>query len=157
MTSEAVDVRNQVWEQINALSSYRRRLFCSHQMHREVSLPQMYVLISLQDCGETTVSELAALLQISAPSTSSILDRMEEHQVIERSRDAVDRRVVHVRITERGRVLVEEMMGLQREHLNRLLEAMTDDEARDVLLGAAAIRRVLGRMPENLPVQKPTL
>lgn len=97
-----------------------------------------------------TVSELAHLLSVSAPSASSILDRMEEHGLVERVRDAVDRRVVHVGVAEQGRRMMEEMMGLKREQLQRLLESMTDVELEHVVEGAAAVDRALSRVGETV-------
>jgi len=135
---------------VDALTAYRRRAMCAQPQHRHVSMPQFYILMTLQERGAMTVSELAHLLSVSAPSASSILDRMEEHGLVERVRDAVDRRVVHVGVAEQGRRMMEEMMGLKREQLQRLLESMTDVELEHVVEGAAAVDRALSRVGETV-------
>jgi len=140
---------DQAVAQINALAAHRRRAICA-QPRRQVSMPQVYILMTLQEGGAMTVSELAHLLSVSAPSASSILDRMEEHGLVERVRDDVDRRVVHVGIAEPGRRMMEEMMGLKREQLQRLLDSMTDSELEHVVKGAAAVDRALSRASESL-------
>jgi len=134
---------------IDALGAHRRRAICAQPRHRQVSMPQLYILMTLQERGAMTVSELAHLLSVSAPSASSILDRMEEHGLVERVRDDVDRRVVHVGIAQPGRRMMEEMMGLKLEQLQRLLDSMTDSELEHVVMGAAAMERALSRVSET--------
>lgn len=139
-----------VLSQVDDLAARRRRAFCAHELHREVSLPQMHILMTLQERGPMTVSELAQFLRISLPSTSSILDRMEEHRFIERVRDAADRRVVRVAITEHGAAVVEEMIGPKRQEMQSLLESMTDDELRAVIAGIQAIQQAILRREETM-------
>ncbi|HEX6508293.1 MAG TPA: MarR family transcriptional regulator [Chloroflexota bacterium] len=129
--------------QIEALLSYRRRAFCAQPLTRDVSLPQLHILMRLAELGPTSVSELAHSMSISTPSASSILDRIEEHGLVERVRDVVDRRVVHVLITERGRTVVNEFGGPKREQLQHLLGSMTEEELQSVVRAVEAVRRVV--------------
>jgi DNA-binding MarR family transcriptional regulator len=132
--------------QIEALMSYRRRAFCDQPLTREVSLPQLHVLMRLQESGPTMVSELAHALGTSIPSASSIVDRMEEHGLVDRVRNEIDRRVVHVAISERGQAVVEEFGGPKRVQLQRLLSTMSTDELHDVIRGAEAVYNGLERL-----------
>ena len=132
--------------QVETLLSYRRRAFCAQPMTREVSLPQVHVLMRLQEGGPTMVSELAHALDISIPSASSIVDRMEEHGLVDRVRNEIDRRVVHVAISERGRAVAEEFGGPKRIQMQRLLGTMTPEDLRDVIRGAEAVCRGLERL-----------
>lgn len=131
--------------QLDVLMSYQRRSFCARPIHRELSLPQLYILITLQESGAMTVSALANLLQISTPSASSIIDRMEEHGLVERTRDQEDRRVVHVALSNRGYCIVDELAGMKREQMQRLLSTMSDSELHDVARGMDALARGLAR------------
>jgi DNA-binding MarR family transcriptional regulator len=131
---------------IEALMSYRRRAFCDQPLTREVSLPQLHVLMRLQESGPTMVSELAHALGTSIPSASSLVDRMEEHGLVDRIRNEIDRRVVHVAISERGQAVVEEFGGPKRVQLQRLLGTMSSQELHDVIRGAEAVRRGLERL-----------
>lgn len=130
-------------ERLEVLMSFRRRAMCAHPIHRHFSMPQFYVLMSLQERGPMTVSELAGLLNVSPPSASSILDRIEENGLIERVRDLDDRRVVRVRLLDKGGEVVEDMSGMKRDSLRALFENLTDEELDHVIHGAAAIERVL--------------
>lgn len=132
--------------QIEALMSYRRRAFCDQPLTREVSLPQLHVLMRLQEDGPTMVSELAHALGTSIPSASSIVDRMVEHGLVDRVRNEIDRRVVHVAISERGRAVVEEFGGPKRVQLQRLLGTMSARELHDVIRGVEALCHGLERL-----------
>lgn len=133
----------QAIEGLNALMSYRRRAMCEQPLLRHVSMPQFYVLMTLQERGPMTVSELAGLLNVSPPSASALLDRIEEHGLIERVRDIDDRRVVRVHLLPEGRKMVEELSGMKREHLVGLFDSMSDEDLEHVIHGAAAIERAL--------------
>ena len=149
MTTPRDTLIDQAVAQFNALGAHRRRAICAQPRHRHMSMPQFYILMTLQERGAMTISELAHLLSVSAPSASSILDRMEEHELVERLRDDVDRRVVHVGIAQPGLRLMEEMTGLKREQMQRLLDSMTDSELEHVVMGAAAMERALSRVSET--------
>jgi DNA-binding MarR family transcriptional regulator len=71
---------------------------------------------------------------------------MEEHGLVVRVRNDIDRRVVHVAISERGRAVVEEFGGPKRVQLQRLLGTMSDRELRDVIRGVEAMCRGLERL-----------
>lgn len=149
MSSRRQDLIEELLAQVEQLMSHRRRSFCAQPVSREVSLPQLHILSTLQESGPITVSELATLLHISAPSASSILDRMEEHGLVLRVRNVVDRRVVHVQISEHGRGVLDEIIGPKHTHLRNLLGAMTDEELEAVFSGVTAVHSALERLQEG--------
>lgn len=141
--SELID---EAVEHIDTLLAYRRRAFCEQPLSREVSLPQLHILMRLQEGGPMTVSELALALGTSIPSASSIVDRMEEHGLVDRVRNEIDRRVVHVALSDHGRVVVEEFGGPKRVQLQRLLGTMSTRELHDIIRGVEAICNGLERL-----------
>lgn len=136
-------VVEQALAEIDALIGFQRRAFATRHTYRELSLPQLHLLFNLQAGGPRTVSELAETLEVSTPSASAILDRMEEHDLVTRCRDTTDRRVVHVGIGKRGATLLEEMAGMKRDQLRRVLDLMTDGELANLISGVEALRRAV--------------
>src|SRR5215813_9179790 len=57
--------------------------------------------------GPLTLGALAAQEQVSPPTITRLVDSLEERALVERVRDEQDRRVVRVRITTRGKRLLE--------------------------------------------------
>jgi MarR family transcriptional regulator, organic hydroperoxide resistance regulator len=146
MSDEREKLMRQALEQAGELASYRRRAMNARPALRDLSLPQFHALLMLQEQGSCTVSDLAQHLCVSAPSASSIIDRMEERGFVRRVRDIDDRRVVHVQVAEGGNAVVEEMMGMKHEFMLRVLNSMTEDELRAVVAFGAALRAALGRI-----------
>jgi DNA-binding MarR family transcriptional regulator len=124
--------------------SYQRRAFCAGGPHRELSLPQLFLLVTLHEGGTLTVSALADLLGVTAPSASTLIDRMEERGLVARERDAADRRVVHVTITEWGDTLLDEMVGMRRDRVRQVLSQMDAEELEHVIGAVRGLHRVLG-------------
>jgi len=97
---------------------------------------------------------LAEAMDVSQASATGIVDRMEQRGLVERGRDAEDRRVVRVAITDEGRRLVAGMANDRREHLAQMLAEFTDDELRAFLTGAVAMRRARERFHAGLNPQE---
>lgn len=144
MTERAARLEEAAAE-IDALFRHQRHAYVARAPQRDISLPQLYLLANLQERGSLTISELADLVGVTPPSTSAIIDRMEEHGLVERRRDTADRRVVHVEITERGRTVVAEMAGIKQEQMRSLLATLSDGELADVVRGLRALRAALER------------
>lgn len=64
---------------------------------------QLSVLELIQEHGAVKPSDLAPHLATSAAAVTMLLDRMERGGLIMRDRDAADRRIVWVSITDLGR------------------------------------------------------
>lgn len=69
-------------------------------MDDDISVAQLHTLMIVNGCGECTISELAKQLDVSAPSASTMVERLVEKTLVERQRSQEDRRVVVVRVTE---------------------------------------------------------
>lgn len=54
-------------------------------------------------------SDLARTMNVRTPTVVRLIDRLEKERYVERIPDETDRRVVHLRCTERGKHLNEEM------------------------------------------------
>lgn len=67
-----------------------------------LTVPQIVVLGAIRDLGEVTSSTVSAHVHLSPPTVTTILDNLEARGLVNRVRSAVDRRVVHPRLTEAG-------------------------------------------------------
>lgn len=72
-----------------------------------VTAAQLVVLNAIARLGEVTTTALSAEADLSAATVITVLDNLEEHGTVERYRSLTDRRIVHARLTEKGRALVE--------------------------------------------------
>jgi len=102
----------------------QRADFVSGLVHGGVSTAQLWVLMKLRYLGDLSMSGLAEMLGLGLPNVTGLVDRLEEHGLVERRRDPDDRRVVHVTLTAAGRLVPDEMECLQRDVLGRVVQAM---------------------------------
>jgi DNA-binding MarR family transcriptional regulator len=78
----------------------------------KLTVPQASVLALLAESEQPLpVSHLARLLLQESPSITSLVDRMCESGLVERAKDRHDRRVVLVRLTEKGKETHDSLRG----------------------------------------------
>ncbi len=86
---------------------------------RELTVPQMTMLLVIRDLGEMGIKALAEETQVSAPSASAMVDRLVEAGMLCREASRTDRREVRVSLTAEG----VKTVGILEEHL---LKSLTD-------------------------------
>jgi DNA-binding MarR family transcriptional regulator len=86
-----------------------------------VSMTHMHVMWLLQHHGELPMSKMAELLDVSDSNATGIVDRMEERGLVERVRVPDDRRIVLVRIADRGIAALEETEAVKQDRLQAIL------------------------------------
>jgi MarR family transcriptional regulator, organic hydroperoxide resistance regulator len=84
-----------------------------------------HVLAALHDAGARgmRVGPLAALCMLQQPTMTKLLDRFEGRGLIERTREARDRRGVVIRLTPEGALLAEDLVRAAQTHARALAEA----------------------------------
>jgi MarR family transcriptional regulator, organic hydroperoxide resistance regulator len=119
----------------------------AHVWHdRSVSKVNLFVLMLLEQFGAMPMGRLASMVDVSLPSLTGIVTRMEEHGLVERVRDETDRRIVLARSTPKGRETIREIEALRREYLRRLLGALDAAERGTCYEAFRALRRTAERL-----------
>jgi MarR family transcriptional regulator, organic hydroperoxide resistance regulator len=131
---------------LDPMMAYQRKAMLQVWQDKSVSKVHMFVLMLLENHGPLTMSRLAALVDVSLSNLTGIVDRMEQHSLVERVRDDRDRRLVVVRATATGVTRCEEMDGLRREQLRRLVAALDEVDQAVVLHAAHAFDRAVARL-----------
>lgn len=68
-----------------------------------LTVPQILILRAIDDLGEVTTGTISNAVNLSQATVTTILDRLESRNLIERYRSDRDRRIVHARLTADGR------------------------------------------------------
>ena len=109
---------------------------------------QYHVLRILEDAGSagTQLSSIAERSPVGDPDVTRLLDRLEERELAQRTREAADRRIVTARITTGGRRLLaslaESVAALHERQLGPLGKQGLRD-LRRLLQRAAAVGPVI--------------
>ncbi|KYH35353.1 putative HTH-type transcriptional regulator YusO [Clostridium tepidiprofundi DSM 19306] len=72
--------------------------------------PQFNALQIIISEGEITISELSNKLYLAPSTITDIIDRMEKNNLVKRTRDTKDRRVVNVKAVEKGHSLINDVI-----------------------------------------------
>jgi len=96
----------------------------SKELHRrleaelapELTESQLNVLdVMLMKNGDWTTSELIEFLETTPAAVTMILDRMEKHGLIARTRDERDRRIVRIAVTTKGKTAWERGVRIREQ------------------------------------------
>ncbi len=102
--------------------------------HAHVSPGHIQIMIALVR-GPQSIGRLAEIVGVSPPAATQLVDRLAEHGIVERRHDPKDRRIVLVDYTPGERELAQRIMENRRKPLRRVVDNLTDDEARAFLKG----------------------
>lgn len=95
---------------------------------RDIGVTANLTLVTLDFCGPQRITELAAIEGVSQPSMSGVVSGLERAGLVERRRDAHDRRVVLVEITPAGSRYLEQRREAGAALLSNLISALPDHE-----------------------------
>ncbi len=98
---------------------------------------QLVVMKGIVELGEVTSVALSVYADISPATVVTILDNLEERELIQRYRSGTDRRIVHTRLTAEGARLVAEapepMGDIFLENFSRLPLQEREDLAQAIV------------------------
>ncbi|MFB7559998.1 MarR family winged helix-turn-helix transcriptional regulator [Streptomyces brevispora] len=96
---------------------------------------QLTLLRLVEERAGITVRDAADALLMKSNNVSALVSQLTDLGLLERRRDAVDKRVAHLHPTALAAERLAEARGLKEAHMARLLETLTDGE--QDALGAA--------------------
>ncbi len=94
----------------------------------DLTMTQLKVLLTLYVDGPRSCGDLAATLNLSLPTMTGILTRLEHRGYLERARDERDARRVISCLSAKGRGLMETLWAAGREGLDEVLAVLGPEE-----------------------------
>lgn len=86
---------------------------------------QLHILELLMEASPMKPSDLLQYLSTTPAAITTILDRMERNELIERSRDDKDRRIVWLNVTEKGQAEMERGTVIRRTIMEQSLDRIS--------------------------------
>lgn len=129
--------------EFDALITRMKELFFSDKninlYHLDITIPQSNVMNLLLE-KDYTMTELSARLRLALNTVSESINRLVRDKLVTRARDGKDRRIVRVKLTQKGRNTIHTFKKL---HLQRLLMLFKN-------LSKAEIKRAVRNFKDNL-------
>ena len=118
-----------------------RRTTSKLQAHG-ITPPQWAVLAQLTERDGQSLSGLGAKALFDGPTMTGIVDRLETSGLVQRRRDSIDRRVINLYLTERGKELMHELPPIGQLTDDEILKGLSPSEV-ECFLGV--LRRIIDR------------
>ena len=125
---------DRIAEVIIYLYTESRRLTKEEAAKVGLTGPQLSVVKILDELGDMSLSDLSERIRAQNSTVTGIVDRMERESLVDRIRSNEDRRVVHIRLTDKGQKLAKALVFEPFKLFRSAFEhALTAEELRVLL------------------------
>ena len=119
----------------------------------DLTYSQFAVLEALYHIGSLTQGEISGKILKSTSNLTTVIDNLERDRLVRRERDAKDRRVIHVHLTEAGREKIETVLP---GHVQALVEEFSVLSAGEQEMLGKLCKKLGTSKSEDRPKQKLT-
>ena len=123
--------------------------FLNRQMHlhrldqweqMDMTIPQIKTLVLLEHMGQLRMGSISMYLGRALSATTTVVDRLVEKGLVDRSSDPYDRRVVLCELTERGRDEVDHFWRIGRGRIDQVTDLLDSEQLEAVAEGLELMR-----------------
>lgn len=97
-----------------------------------ITPPQFIALQWLFEHGDMTIGDLSNKMYLAFSTTTDLVDRMENNNLVVRVRDEKDRRVVRIHLLEEGERIIAEVINKRQDYLANILANFDQEEAKNL-------------------------
>jgi len=98
----------------------------------QLTSPQFYVLATIGYAGGLPFGEIGEKMMVTVSNLTGIVDRLEEKGLVARERDAHDRRVIRVRLTEKGAKLYKNTIPLFEKSISQFFSPLDKSQQKEL-------------------------
>ena len=109
-----------------------------------ITIPQLLCLNNVYEHGPITIGALTRLLYLNNSTVTGIVDRLENHNLVRRTRISKDRRQIHVEITEDGLEFIKNAPNPIQEGFLERLESLEEENVALLLWALEQLVDMLG-------------
>lgn len=116
-----------------------------HILHSPWSLTEVRILYEVSRDEGTNARRLKRILSVDEGYLSRTIERLAADGMIGRSRSASDGRVVHLRLSPRGRREMEKLEAAAAAEIQSILDPLSKEEISEVVSCMRRIEALLGK------------
>ncbi len=109
----------------------------------KITTPQFNALLVLRREGDLTIGELGERLFLACSTATDLVDRMERNELVLRIRDTRDRRVIRMKVLDKGHQMVKEVLEARATYLNGVLSQISDEECTEIIKSMNMLYRLM--------------
>lgn len=137
------------WKVIPPLWHYTRLTI--HRMAGEefgITTTQYHILRRIKD-SKKSISELSDCMFVSRPNISRAVEELVNGGWALRERDAQDRRIVYLSLTDKGQELIRQMKLKNDRFMSGMLSSLTDEELQTITDAFESLQKVLAAQDKD--------
>ncbi|KXS45120.1 MULTISPECIES: MarR family winged helix-turn-helix transcriptional regulator [unclassified Candidatus Frackibacter] len=105
---------------------------------------RFFVLIIVSKYENITMGELKKEMHLACSSITNLVDKLEDDNLLKRSRSKEDRRVINLHLTEKGEELLESIMTFRCQYINQAIKKLDVTETLQLKDTLKKINQLLG-------------
>ena len=113
----------------------------------KITMPQFIVLEILSHHGESKMTDLANLLDVTTAAMTGIVDRLVRDGYAARGHDEDDRRIVKIKLTQKGEKIVKSMVENRKRIMIKMFSGISQEEREQYL---SILTRVRDQLVSNI-------
>lgn len=115
-----------------------------HELYKEnITLPQILVLQFLHTKGESKMTDLAHFMEVSTAAMTGIVDRLVRDGYVVRVYEPQDRRIVKIKLTNRGNELIKKINRQRRQMIINIFGKISEADRQNYLRIIMQVKDVL--------------
>ncbi len=97
-------------------------------MGLSLTIAQVKSLFYIYNEGTVNFRQLAAAMKVTPSNVTGIIDRLVEQSLVSRTENPEDRRMLMLRLTEKGEVLINNLRERRQSQMSLILSKMTKED-----------------------------
>ncbi|CAM1361458.1 Organic hydroperoxide resistance transcriptional regulator [Tenacibaculum litopenaei] len=131
-TCEQLKLENQLCFPLYAASRLTTKLYAPHLKQLDITYPQYLVLLVLWEYETMAVKDIGSLLFLESNTLTPLLKRLEQKELVSRTRATDDERTVHIALTAKGKQLQVAAASIPKEIERHFAnDSFSDEELKD--------------------------
>jgi len=147
---EKVELIAQIIELQRKADQVRRQYELDVWMGLPLTIAQLKSLFFIRNQGSTNSGTLAAALGVTPTNTTGIIDRLVKQGLVSRTENPDNRRMLLLRVTDKGEELVAKLRERRREHMSEVLGRMDVNELSILAQGLASLVKAAQAQEEEV-------
>jgi len=109
----------------------------------KITVPQFLALGFLHSQGESKMSNLAKFMRVSTAAMTGIIDRLVRDGYALRQNDPGDRRIIKVKLTDKGNVLIKKIYQQRKEMIIKIFGKISETDRYEYLRILMQVKEIL--------------
>ncbi len=117
---------------------------------KDLSITEIHTIEAIGMTGQKSMSEIAAELEITTGTLTTAIDKLIKKGYVIRNRSDVDRRIVYIALTKRGKLAYRIHESFHYKMVRSVITDLTEDEVQALIKGLNSLNTYLKKVSAQI-------